>query len=764
MPTACSSSRRSSRRPRRSRSCSCAITAASSQRRATRSPRFARRESASPASAIFATSKWASSRTPRPASWLPACSRAATPLRPKRSPEKPGAVRSSWRSSRDGRTRAAEARRAKLGSALEQVILARVADLSEDARALLETISLARGPIEHAIAERAAGLQARRRTAAIALRGARFVSTRGLRDDDVLETSHDRIRETIVASLSDEKRRARHLALARAIAGAARADAESAFEHFLAAGDEDSAREYCPPSRGRRRTRPRIPACRGAVPRGDRPPRRRPRPLVCQAWRRARRTRAAAPTRPTRTWRRRSMRLATRRPSLRRTAAEHYLKSGREEKGLAVLREVLAEVGIRYPESKEAAVASIVWHEARLRLSSLVRRVMRVRRAQSLSPRDLARIDAAFCAATGLALRDPLRGTDFGLRALQPRARGGRAGAARDERSPSRPGTPPPGAKRGAGAPMSWCVPLERWPRRSTTRTDTRWRSWSPGWCTFSSASGEVRRRSSGEADAILRTRCRAVAWELAHAEVWSSSSLILSGELRKASLRIPPALEAARARDDLFALMHLTYPACVSHIVADDVDAAWRVTQYTSTLELAGLLLRRIRRSSSPRAPSSGTRARVARHGSECERVSPAARRVGSGPRRRRPCVFGLRARALGDRRGREGHDRTAALRRRRTTSPGASIREKVAVRARHGAPRPCRGARHPRRPRRARSTRSTRRSPSSTRPTSATWQRAPAIAGASSSGARRAATSSPGVGRSSTRRASPTSSGASR
>jgi hypothetical protein len=85
------------------------------------------------------------------------------------------------------------------------------------------------------------------------------------------------------------------------------------------------------------------------------------------------------------------------------------------------------------------------------------------------------------------------------------------------------------------------------------------------------------------EADAILRTRCRAVAWELAHTEAWTCNALILSGELRKASSRIPPALEEARGRDDLFALTHLTYPACVAYILNDDVDAAWRVTQYAS-------------------------------------------------------------------------------------------------------------------------------------------------------------------------------------
>jgi len=74
------------------------------------------------------------------------------------------------------------------------------------------------------------------------------------------------------------------------------------------------------------------------------------------------------------------------------------------------------------------------------------------------------------------------------------------------------------------------------------------------------------------------------VSWERANTETWICNALFLSGQLRKASARIPALLEEARARDDRFALTQLTYPACCSYIAADDVDAAWRVAQYAST------------------------------------------------------------------------------------------------------------------------------------------------------------------------------------
>jgi len=458
---------------------------------------------------------------------------------------------------------------------LEQAILARVSRLSTEARALLETISIARGPLGLAVAEKAAGLGGRRRAAAIALRGARLVTTRGFGDGDAVEAAHDRIRETVFASLDDAGRRRAHLALARALAGSDLADPHAAFEHFRAGGDEESARRYALDAaeaadqalaflRAADLYRAAI-ALRAAPPDvlyaklGDALASAGRGSDAADAY-----TEAASHAR------------GGAAHDLKRTAAEHYLKSGRTQRGVEVLRGVLDEVGLFYPESTEAAVASLLWHEARVRIASLVRRV---RRPHSLVPRDLARIDAAFTAATGLGMSDIVRAADFGTRGLLLALEAGepvrlcRALAIHAANVAARG---EPGRARAAD--------LVRASERVAAQVDD---PHSRGLAILAAGSVDYflgdwpsARGKLGEADAIFRTRCHAVAWELATTQAFTCNLLIFLGELREAALRVPGILDEARARSDRFALMNLIYPACIALIMADDVDAAWRVTK----------------------------------------------------------------------------------------------------------------------------------------------------------------------------------------
>ena len=100
---------------------------------------------------------------------------------------------------------------------------------------------------------------------------------------------------------------------------------------------------------------------------------------------------------------------------LRRRAAQRYLTSGHVPEGLAVLRQVLAAVGLRLPATPLGSLASLLWWRARLWLRGL-----------AFSPRDSAaipatlrrRLDACWSAVIGLSLVDPIRAADYVARNL----------------------------------------------------------------------------------------------------------------------------------------------------------------------------------------------------------------------------------------------------------------------------------------------------------------------------------------------------------
>jgi len=460
------------------------------------------------------------------------------------------------------------------GLSLEQVILDRVARLPEDARELLETLSVAGGPLTHGVAARAAKFDSTLRAPALALRVARLVVTRGLGDDDAIETAHDRIRETIAQSLGAERTRACHAGIARALAAELPScDADAVFGHFLAAGDLDSAKAV-------------VVAAAEAADRG----------LAFM--------RAVALYREAILLRAAPLDLLHRRLGdacanaehlgeaadaylagaahargaealeLRRLAAEDYLKSGREVRGLSVLRAVLDEVELPYPRSPERALASFLWHEAKLRISPLRRRL---RAPQSVGEADLARIDVAFSASTGLLLSDPLRAADYASRGLL---------LAREAGEPVRlcralAVSSGNHANRGEGGRARAESLVRESERIAQAIEEPRPRALAllaAGTVHFLLGEWRSARADLERADRILRESCRAVPWELANSQCWVCNVLILSGELREAAQRIPAAMNEARDREDRFAINYLVYPACIARIVADDLDGALEI------------------------------------------------------------------------------------------------------------------------------------------------------------------------------------------
>jgi eukaryotic-like serine/threonine-protein kinase len=119
---------------------------------------------------------------------------------------------------------------------LAEVLLDRVANLDVPARALLRVVAVMGSPLPLAVAAQAAGLGPQRHAALSDLQGGHFVRTRGARDDDEVETFHDRIRETLLASLDAGELAEQHKRLALALESWGKADAEVLARHFEAAG------------------------------------------------------------------------------------------------------------------------------------------------------------------------------------------------------------------------------------------------------------------------------------------------------------------------------------------------------------------------------------------------------------------------------------------------------------------------------------------------------------------------------------------------
>ena len=99
-----------------------------------------------------------------------------------------------------------------------------------------------------------------------------------------------------------------------------------------------------------------------------------------------------------------------------REAAEQFLISGYLKRGIAGLRALLAEVGTSYPETPRAALASLLWQRARVRMRGLR---WTERDAREIPDATLTRIDIHNTVAHGLGMVNTIRGAGDWVRETQ---------------------------------------------------------------------------------------------------------------------------------------------------------------------------------------------------------------------------------------------------------------------------------------------------------------------------------------------------------
>jgi hypothetical protein len=287
---------------------------------------------------------------------------------------------------------------------LERMIANRLGRIADGPRRLLELVAVAGRPIPIAMAGEAAGIHEGLGPVVAMLRARRFVRT-GLRDGrEVVEASHDRIRETIVGGLDVKTARAHHASLARVLEATPGADTEALVEHLVGAGQPDRAGKYAEQAAEQATAKLAFDQAvrfyaRAIDMTANEADRRRLRVRLAESLETAGHGAEAADAyllaakdAP-----------AIRRAELQRAAAEQLLMSGHMERGARVLQGVLALWGMSVPRSPLAAVLGLLFHRLRLRFMGL----RFEERAPDAVPREVrARIDAVYAVAIGLSIVD----------------------------------------------------------------------------------------------------------------------------------------------------------------------------------------------------------------------------------------------------------------------------------------------------------------------------------------------------------------------
>lgn len=300
-----------------------------------------------------------------------------------------------------------------LETTLKDVIQARVAQLPQGARQLLEIVAVAGQPLpRNLIAESATD-----KLLAL-LRATHMIRTTAKSIQEEIETYHDRIRETIITNLDAEQLRLHHQYLAQSLENSSQADVERLTIHFQGAGDNEKAAKYA-----------LIAADQAANAFAfDRAAELyqlvlKLKPLTIDEAQLLRTKLATALVNAGRSAQAAQINLDLANNATtnfdaieyERKAAEQLLLSGHINEGLPVLRKVLNKIGIKLPATPLQSLCSFLISRTKLKLRGLK---FKEHASHEISDIDRLRMDSCCSASVGLFMPDVLRSLDFQTRFL----------------------------------------------------------------------------------------------------------------------------------------------------------------------------------------------------------------------------------------------------------------------------------------------------------------------------------------------------------
>jgi serine/threonine protein kinase len=451
---------------------------------------------------------------------------------------------------------------------LDDAIRARVAQLGDDARALLELIAIADAPLPRQVLADATGMELSAVTKLLgALQLANLVRTAGRRGTERVEPYHDRVRESVQAGLADDTRHSLHAVLALVLPTAPGIAPELALRHLEAAGETAAAAAYAERAAlfasGALAFDRAVELFRSALRLGDHDGERE-RALRIQlgdalvnAGRGAEAADAFLAAVPGAD--------AATRLDCQRKAAEQLLVCGHLERGLGAIRDVLAEIGDSLPDTPRRALASAVWNHVRLVVRG---RRWRERDPSEISAAALTRLEVYRAVAFGLGVVDAVRGMDF---------------IARGARLALRTGEPRrivlcvaylacSLASRGAhGSARRWNALARKVAERLGDPYLLAWVDMATGAIGYFSGDFDVGARFFGAAEDTFRERTSGTTFEINNARLFRLFSLRHAGALSELRTRRDDYLRDAARRGDRYAETSMRRSGNLAWLVADD-------------------------------------------------------------------------------------------------------------------------------------------------------------------------------------------------
>jgi len=456
------------------------------------------------------------------------------------------------------------------------VIKRRVGLLPEPALRLLELVAVAGQPLASEVGLKAARIADEHLEIRSLLAREHLLRTTIQENGEELDVYHDQVREAITGYLSAEAAVVYHGLLAQALDQAGCADRERLSVHYDAAGNPEKAIRYALLAAG-----DAVEAL--AFDRAARLYRRvlelggdalQSRVQVLEqlgdALSNAARGKDAAEA-----FLQASDRCdPVRRVDLRRRACEQYLRSGHLDEGIALVRSLLREVGVWYPERRSHVLLSLIWHRLRLRMTR--RRMLEAQPSASATAADQMKLDVCWTCAVGMSMVDVLRGADFQTQYTLLALKSG---------EPSR-------VSLGLAAELAMGRMDGGRPRAETERLFASALrlandSHDPRAVAFATSMKGVASWIEGDwadcwekndlAATLFRDKCSGVGWELTTAHTFALSALVFMGRWRELPRVLPVLIQQAEARGDRYGAVSLPLIAYtyVNSLAADRPDDA---------------------------------------------------------------------------------------------------------------------------------------------------------------------------------------------